>query len=318
MNIQQFQYIVALAEHRHFEMAAEKCFISQSTLSTMISKFEDEIGITIFDRKRKPVGVTKEGQVLISQIKLILKRIEEFNEMTSEMKGEVRGRLSIAVIPTVAPYLLPLFLHQFAQKFPFLEIEVRELTTSEIIRRLKLRELDIGIVSTPIDDKELREIELYREPFLFYNLADSSQGAIHPDEIDVNKLFLLEEGHCLRTQVLALCDIYTKKDKDSTLNFNFKAGSMDSLLRFVKANKGSTLVPYLTSIDFSETDKSHLSTFSNPKPFRSVGLLVHQHFVKESILKNLTDAIMNATQSILPKLNDESLGLHPMRKTKFK
>ena len=161
MNIQQFKYILAVAEHRHFELAAEKCFVTQSTLSTMISKFEDELGIQVFDRKKKPVGLTNEGELIIDQLKIILNNIDQLDELKHELKGEVKGKLTMAVIPTIAPFLLPLFLQDFANRFPDLVIEVRELTTKEILRQLKSRELDIGILSTPINDSEIKEVDLY-------------------------------------------------------------------------------------------------------------------------------------------------------------
>jgi LysR family hydrogen peroxide-inducible transcriptional activator len=167
MNIQQFQYVLAVHEYQHFELAAEKCFVTQSTLSTMISKFEDEIGIKIFDRKKKPVQLTTEGLEIVKQLQVISKNIAAFKELTQELKGEITGTLSLSVIPTVAPFLLPLFLQDFARKFPNLNIVVREETTSEIIRKLKSRALDIGILSTPITDKEILEYPLYDEPFLF-------------------------------------------------------------------------------------------------------------------------------------------------------
>jgi hypothetical protein len=169
MNIQQFQYILAVAEHKHFEIAAEKCCITQSTLSTMISKFEDEIGFKIFDRKKKPVQLTNEGKIILEQLTIIVNNIDQLKELTNEVKGEVTGSLTLSVIPTIAPFLLPLFLQDFATKFPNLKIKIREETTSEIVRKLKSRELDIGILSVPLNDKEIIEIKLYDEPFLFFD-----------------------------------------------------------------------------------------------------------------------------------------------------
>jgi LysR family hydrogen peroxide-inducible transcriptional activator len=139
MNIQQFHYILAVAECKHFELASEKCFITQSTLSTMISKFEDQIGIKIFDRKKKPVQITSEGLLVIEQLKLITNNIDQLNELVKEIKGELKGSLTLSVIPTIAPFLLPLFLQDFASKFPNLKITVREETTVEIQRKLKAR-----------------------------------------------------------------------------------------------------------------------------------------------------------------------------------
>lgn len=300
MNIQQFQYILAVADKKHFEKAAEKCFISQSTLSTMISKFEDEIGIMIFDRKKKPVALTSEGEIIVEQLKTINKDIAHFNEVVKEIKGEVKGSLSISVIPTIAPFLLPLFLQDFAKKFSNLNIEVREQTTEEIIRQLKSRDLDIGILSIPLKEKELFEVKLYDEPFVFYDAANVSSSKITVSELDKSTLCLLEEGHCMRNQVVELCDLH-KKQGNSKLNFDYKAGSIDSLLRFVKANKASTLLPYLAAKELSENEGHALSYFSDPVPFRTVGLVVHRHFVKNKVLEMLKNEILEKLSPVLPE-----------------
>jgi LysR family hydrogen peroxide-inducible transcriptional activator len=300
MNIQQFQYILAVAEFRHFELASEKCYITQSTLSTMISKFEDEIGIQIFDRKKKPVQITNEGILLIEQLKQITNNIDQLKELAKEIKGEIRGNLSISVIPTIAPFLLPLFLQDFASEFPNLNIVVREETTAQIQRKLKARELDIGIVSISLKDNELEELKLYDEPFLFFDAANTNNENVSVGSVIMENLCLMEDGHCMRTQVLQLCnEVY--KISNSKLNFEFKAGSIDSLLRFVKANNGTTLIPYLAAHNFSDQEKIHLSHFTVPVPFRTVGLIVHRHFVKKRILKFLEEMITNKISNILPQ-----------------
>ncbi|MFY7667077.1 LysR substrate-binding domain-containing protein [Flavobacterium sp.] len=311
MNIQQFQYVLAVHEYQHFELAAEKCFVTQSTLSTMISKFEDEIGIKIFDRKKKPVQLTTEGLEIVKQLQVISKNIAAFKELTQELKGEITGTLSLSVIPTVAPFLLPLFLQDFARKFPNLNIIVREETTAEIIRKLKSRALDIGILSTPINDKEIIEYPLYDEPFLFYDAEQVGCAEVAAKSIDLNNLCVMEEGHCMRTQVLQICD---QRDRllTSKLNFEYKAGSIDGLLRFVKANKAATFLPYLATTDFPEAERLHLSSFSNPIPYRTIGLVVHNHFVKNKLLHILQKEISDKVVDQLPKIGTTGAQLNPL------
>lgn len=311
MNIQQFKYILAVAEYRHFELAAEKCFVTQSTLSTMISKFEDELGIQVFDRKKKPVGLTNEGELIIDQLKIILNNIDQLDELKHELKGEVKGKLTMAVIPTIAPFLLPLFLQDFANRFPDLVIEVRELTTKEILRQLKSRELDIGILSTPINDSEIKEVDLYEEPFVLYDRALKYPDLIAPEMLDLGELWLMEEGHCFRTQVLKLCDI-NQQLKKSNLNFDFKAGSIDSLLRFVRANRASTLLPYLATTDFDIVEKSYVKKFEEPIPTRKVGIVVHQYFVKTTVLSLLKNQIEVAVLPLLTNGSINSKTLNPL------
>ncbi len=311
MNIQQFQYILAVAEYKHFEIAAEKCCITQSTLSTMISKFEDEIGFKIFDRKKKPVQLTNEGKIIVEQLTIIVNNIDQLKELTNEVKGEITGSLTLSVIPTIAPFLLPLFLQEFATKFPNLNIKVREETTSEIVRKLKSRELDIGILSVPLNDKEIDEIKLYDEPFLFFDAENTMNEHITVKNIKMKNICLMEEGHCMRTQVLQLCD-YDDNQLGSKLNFEYKAGSIDSLLRFVKANKATTLLPHLATIDFSVNEKRHLGNFISPVPYRTVGLVVHRHFVKKKLLAVLKQDIIEKITPILHKMNLEGEQLFPI------
>jgi len=311
MNIQQFQYVLALAEYRHFQTAAQKCFVSQSTLSTMIGKLEEELGIQIFDRKKKPVGLSQEGKVLLSQLKRIVKEIDSLEELTQELKGEVKGSLSISVIPTIAPFLLPRFLPNFARQFPDLQVDVREQNTSEIIRHLHRRELDIGILSTPVQEEELVEHHLYDEPFVYFNMQQEEKGTVRSKNIDVSRLCLLEEGHCMRTQILELCDFY-EKELNEHLNFRFRAGSVHSLLRFVIANRASTLLPYLAALELDAEHQTKVSHFEAPMPYRQVGLVVHRHFVKDKLRKHLQHDIQEAILPLLEMQTDEGIHLSPM------
>jgi len=311
MNIQQLEYVIALAESRHFETAAARCFVTQSTLSTMIAKLEGELGITIFDRKRKPLELTIEGEVLLEHTRLILKEIEQLQEMAKELKGELKGELKMAVIPTIAPFLLPLFLQAFAQKFPQLKIRVRELTTSEIMRQLKSRDLDIGIVSIPLQDTSLVEYKLYDEPFVYYDAGKKQPKTVSVEKLDMRNIVLLEEGHCMRAQVVQFCDI-KRKPLGNRLNFEFKAGSIDSLLRFVKANKAATLLPYLATSDMPMRDLNRVSRLAGSEPYRSVGIVVHRHFVKKRVLELLHDEIVGVVNRVMPKRRMKGEGLDPL------
>lgn len=311
MNIHQFQYILALAETRHFENAAEKCCITQSTLSTMISKFEDEVGIMVFDRKKKPVDITSEGMIIIEQLKKIHKEIEQLTEISKEIKGEVSGDLTISVIPTIAPGILPLFITDFVSKFPSLNIEVKEETTAEIMRQIKSRDLDIGIVSIPLNDKDLREVHLYDEPFVFFDTNSLNTNKVDAAKLDVSNICLLDEGHCMRAQILELCNMQANR-LNNQINFKYNAGSIDSLMRFVKANKASTLLPFLSSTDLPESDACHIHPFEDPMPFRSIGLVVHRHFVKNMVLEMLKKEILIKVAPLIESTQIEGKMLSPI------
>lgn len=311
MTLQQFKYVLAVAQYRHFELAAESCFVTQSTLSTMISKLEDELGLKIFDRSKKPVEIIPEGALIIDQLKIVMSDIGQMEELVKEIKGEIKGRLTISVIPTIAPFLLPLFLQDFAGKFPELNIEVKEQTTDTIIKQLKSRVLDIGIVSIPLEEKDLIEIKLYDEPFVLFDASLKSHNSSPHSKMDLSNIWLMEEGHCMRTQALQLCN-QNKKGSPPSANFDFKAGSIDSLLRFVKANKGSTLLPYLSVLQFSEKEKNQVKHFSTPVPLRTVGVVVHKHFVQKKILELLTSEIQLKVAPLLPEAGGKGGVISPL------
>ncbi len=304
MNIQQFQYVLAVVEHKHFETAAESCFVTQSTLSTMINRLEEEIGIKIFNRKTKPVSITKEGELLIDRLRIINKEIDALNNVVQELKGEMTGELKIGIIPTVAPDLLPLFLSQFASRFPKVTVVVQEMTTPDIQKSLKNRTLDIGILAIPLIEPELEELPLYLEPFMVYDCSKAKRRVnISINQLDYSKLWLLEEGHCLTTQVQNICDISNKKEQKG-INIEFKAASLGSLLRFTQSNKGTTILPYLSSQELSEKEQKNLIPFSTPVPVRSIGLVTHKHFVKKKLLIELEKTIKEVVNPLLPKLKD--------------
>ena len=300
MNIQQIEYVIAVSELKNFGKAAAKCFITQSTLSTMISRFEEEIGINIFDRKTKPVSITQEGAAVICQLKAISREIRTLGEVVQTLKGELSGELKIGIIPTVAPFVLPKFLNDFAKKFPKLNFVVSEITTKNITDLLEKRELDVGIVAIPLKHDEFVEIPLYNEPFVLYDsLQKSSIQKVLIEELDFERFWLLEEGHCLHTQVKKICEFDSCENK-AEVNFDFKAGSIDSLTRFVKINKGQTLLPYLATLDFTEKDRKKLRAFQFPVPVRTIGLLIHKHFVKKQILELLQLEIQDKILPLLP------------------
>ena len=304
MTIQQIKYVLAVAKYAHFETAADSCFVTQSTLSTMINKLEDELGIYIFNRKTKPVSITKEGEVLIDRMRILFHEFESLENSVQEMKGELVGELRIGIIPTISPYLLPLFLTTFAARYPKVKMIVTETTTENIQRELKARNLDVGILAISIDDKELEEKALYEEPFFVFDCKSSrppSQFSI--EELDYSDLWFLEEGHCLRTQVRKICDS-SNKESEKSINIEFKAGSIDSLMRFTKANKGVTILPYLSGLEISEEQREHIVPFCSPVPVRTVGLAVHKHFVRKKLLAEMETIIKKVVLPYLPKVGE--------------
>ena len=312
MNIQQFQYVLAVVDFKNFEAAAEKCFVTQSTLSTMIGRLENEIGIKIFNRKTKPVSVTAEGEEIIKRLRILANEVDALNNLVQELKGEMIGELKIGVIPTVAPYLLPLFLTNFAKIFPKVKIIVREMTTTEIQKAINVRTIDVGILALPLEDPNLNEIALYSEPFVLYDCSgEAKTEQISVSDLDYSKLCLLQEGHCLRTQVQRICDL-TDQCANKEENFEFESGSMDSLLRITKARKGITILPYLATLDLTEEIKSKIIEFNDPIPVRNIGLVTHKFFVKKKLLEELKTLIQESVVDFLPDHQENYKILKPL------
>ncbi len=297
MNIQQIHYILMLASEGSFGKAAEKCFITQSTLSTMVARFESEVEIQVFDRKRKPIGITKSGETIIRQLKVISNELENLKQTVDRLKGRLDVKLSIGAIPTIAPYLFPLFLQDYMGKNTSYKFEISELTTATIIEKICQREIDIGIVSIPLNHDQLEEIHLYDEEFLIYDKGGSFVEGGNIEDIDLSNLWLLEEGHCMRNQVLKMCEIPSKQRLKS--NLMYKSGSLGTLLKFVNKNDGITFLPRLATLDLSESELGFLKKFKHPVPARSIGLVVHKHFAKKDLLNELKQVLLTAVSPLL-------------------
>jgi LysR family hydrogen peroxide-inducible transcriptional activator len=297
MNLQQLEYIIAVDTHRHFAKAAEKTFVTQPTLSMMIQKLEDELGIRIFDRSKQPVTPTQEGEEVIIRAKQIIADVNKLKEFTKALKHEISGEIKLAVIPTLAPYLLPLFLKSFVENHPLLRVNVRELVTDDIISSLKNGDIDVGLLATPLGDTKLNEHPVFYEEFFAY-VSDDEKVAkkkyLLPKDIDLSKLWLLEEGHCLRNQVLNLCEL-KKKDFESA-RLQYEAGSIETLKNLVDHHKGITILPYLATLDLGKKQKERIREFGHPKPMREISLVVNKNFHRVSIL----NALKKEVESNLP------------------
>lgn len=293
MNLQQLEYILAIDRERHFARAAEKCFVTQATLSMMVRKLEEELDIKIFDRSRQPVVPTELGQLVIDQARIVLQSSYQIKEIVSSRKGEVSGELKIGIIPTLAPYLLPLFLNSFLKKYPSVKVHISERTTDEIIARLKDHRLDAGIMATPLNDASLSERHLFYEQFVLY-ASDHNQALkkkyVLAEDIDPTNLWLLEEGHCLRSQVVNLCEL--KKKEKALHQLDFEAGSIETLKKIVEANHGITILPELALNDMSKRQQKNIRYFKNPAPVREISLVTYRHFLKRKLIDLLADEIL--------------------------
>ena len=295
MTFIQLEYILAVDTWRHFARAAEHCFVTQPTLSMQIQKLEEELDIKIFDRSKQPVVPTDAGAELISRARKILAGRDDLLESVQEQKGLFSGELRIGIIPTVAPYLLPLFIRSFSKKYPSVRLVVHELMTDSIISRLKEGRIDAGILVTPLQEDSIKEMVLFYEELLVYVSRKNSmypKTYILPQDIDPNKLWLLEEGHCFRSQIANLCEL--KKMRRENSRFDYEAGSIETLRRMVELNDGITIIPELATLDLPTREAQLVRHFKKPSPMREVSIVVHRNFVRKKLIEVLQQEILLA------------------------
>ncbi|XMO85440.1 LysR substrate-binding domain-containing protein [Algibacter sp. AS12] len=291
MTITQLYYVLAVAENQNFTKAAEKCFVTQPTLSMQIQKLEDQLDVLIFDRSKKPIELTEVGKKIVNQARNIVNESYRIQDIVDQQKGFIGGEFKLGIIPTVMPTLLPMFLKSFIKKHPKVKLKIEELTTEEIITRLKDGHLDAAIAATPLEDDSIKERVLYFEPFVSYipkghRLHTNSK--IDVTDLDIDDMLLLEDGHCFRDGVINLCKVLKNQPDD---NFQLESGSIETLIKLSNEGLGMTLLPYLHTLDINETEKANLHYFNEPTPAREVSLLYHKSELKMQIIEALQDVI---------------------------
>lgn len=290
MNLQELRYVVAVAETMHFGRAAEACYVSQPTLSTQIKKFEDELGVRLFERTNKRVLPTPAGQELIAQARVILEETDKLREMAQHTKDPMAGPLRLGLIPTLAPYLLPYIVPPLRATYPQLRVYLREEFTDRLVKDLHVGTFDAVLVALPIPDDRLEVIELFREPFIFalpvgHSLCCKAQ--VCEADLHGTNLLLLEEGHCLRDQALAVCGLPKLPGAEE-----FKASSLETLRQMVAAGVACTLLPALAATP--ESPSASLITlrpFADPVPYRTIGLVYRRGFPRLHTILALAELI---------------------------
>ena len=298
MTLTQLEYILAVDEHRHFATAAAHCYVTQPTLSMQIQKMEEEMGLKIFDRSRQPVIPTPLGELVLEHASRVMREVKLLEDVIKEKQGLIHGELRLGIIPTLAPYLLPLFLPAFLEKYPELQLKVKEMTTDNMVEAVAKGRLDMALVVTPLNHKGIEEYPLFYEEMMAYvskkNAAYKKTYMLAKD-IDVQELWLLEEGHCFRDQTLNLCELQ-QAHKDLLL-FEYEAGSLETLKKMVETNRGITILPELATYDLTTSQQRMLRHFKTPAPMREVSLIASKTFVKEKLL----DALKETVLSCLPE-----------------
>jgi LysR family transcriptional regulator, hydrogen peroxide-inducible genes activator len=295
MNIQQLEYIVAVDRLKNFTRAADACFVTQATLSAMVKKLEEELGLLIFDRKSNPPVTTDAGKIIVEDAQKVLMHLRVLTERVNEMQGKIAGKIRIGIIPTVANSLLPRVLRGLMKAYPDLEFDITERTTENILRSLKEGIIDAGILATPIAGDPVEKRVLYYEALMVYGDSDTNKKYLLPKDVQNQQVWLLEEGHCLREQFLNLCSL--KKKLHAPKNLKLEASSFETLLNLVDEFGGLTLIPELYYQSLPASRKEKVISFADPMPVREISMVYVRPFAK----MRAVDAISNMIEHLIAK-----------------
>src|SRR6202012_5497669 len=251
------------------------------------------LGVKIFDRSKQPVSPTEIGIEIIEQARILLAESEKIREIITDRQKELSGELKVGIIPTVSPYILPKIISGFVQKYPQVKLIVWEQTTEEIVQQLKLGTLDCGIMSTPLRAAALTEIPVFYENFVAYvsrHSKLSKKKSISPEDIDMEEIWVLNEGHCMREQVLNICQ--RRRATKGFLHFEYNTGSVETLKRMVEQNNGATILPELALADLSDKQLDRVRHFKEPEPAREVSIVVQNNYLKRRMIEALKAEIL--------------------------
>ncbi|GAE84720.1 hydrogen peroxide-inducible genes activator [Bacteroides reticulotermitis] len=305
MTIQQLEYILAIDQFRHFARAAEYCRVTQPTLSAMVQKLEEELDVKLFDRTVQPVCPTAIGEKVIAQARIILGETALVKEIICEEKQSMTGTFRLAVLPTIAPYLLPRFFPQLMEEYPELDIRITEMKTHEIQQALHSGDIDAGIIASLLDDRMLSEDTLFYEQFYGYVSRKDplfKHEVIRSSDVTGERLWLLDEGHCFRDQLVRFCQMEAVKVSQMA----YHLGSMETFMRMVESGKGVTFIPELAVSQLTEVQRELVRPFAIPRPTRQVVLITNKDFVRHTLLQVLKERV----QASVPK---EMMSLQPVQ-----
>lgn len=299
MTITQLHYVLAVAEHQNFTKAAQKVFVTQPTLSMQIQKLEDELDVLIFDRSKKPIELTETGKKIVQQARNIVNESDRIKDIVDQQKGFVGGLFRLGVIPTVMPTLLPMFLNTFIKKYPKVKLKIEELHTEAIIEKLEDGHLDAAIAATPLELPNIKEQVLYYEPFMAYippghRLTPGKKIAVNDLELD--DLLLLEDGHCFRDGILNLCKATGTFSEE---RFQLETGSFETMIKLANEGLGMTLLPYLHTLEINDSERKNIRMFEDPVPAREVSLIFNKSELKMQIIEALRSTIAGVVKGAI-------------------
>ena len=303
MTLQQLEYIVAVYRTRHFVKAAEACGVTQPTLSAMIQKLEAELDVKLFERSSQQVMPTAIGKVVVEQAWKVLNRARKLKDIVAEEKKSLMGTFRLGILPTIAPYLLPRFFPSLMRENPSLDIRVVEMKTAEIRRAIDRGEIDAAVMVDTGDLDDYVLTTLFYEQFLAYvSPSDqlSAKKSIKTSDLSNEFLWLLDEGHCFRDQLVKFCQLKAAKTSQSA----YSLGSIETFMRIVENGQGVTFIPELASMQLTSTQKALVRPFAIPIPTREVVMATSKSFVRQSLLDMIAGQIRKSVPEKMLKLNN--------------
>ena len=303
MTLQQLEYIVAVYRTRHFVKAAEACGVTQPTLSAMIQKLEAELDVKLFERSSQQVVPTPIGKVVVEQAWKVLNRARKLKDIVAEEKKSLTGTFRLGILPTIAPYLLPRFFPRLMRENSSLEIRVVEMKTADIRRAIDRGEIDAAVMVDTGDLDDYALTTLFYEQFLAYvSPSDqlSAKKSIKTSDLSNELLWLLDEGHCFRDQLVKYCQLKAAKTSQSA----YSLGSIETFMRIVENGQGMTFIPELATMQLTPTQKELVRPFAIPIPTREVVMATSKAFVRQSLLDMIVGQIRNSVPEKMLKLNN--------------
>jgi LysR family hydrogen peroxide-inducible transcriptional activator len=278
-----------------------------------IQKLEDQLDVQIFDRSKKPIELTEIGKKIVSQAKNIVNEADRIQDIVDQQKGFIGGEFKLGIIPTIMPTLLPMFLKTFIKRYPKVKLKIEELTTEEIIQRVNDGNLDAAIAATPLQNENIKERVLYFEPFVAYipeHHRLHTNEKINVNELEIEDMLLLEDGHCFRDGVINLCKSLKQHDDDK---FQLESGSIETLIKLSNEGHGMTLLPYLHTLDIKEKEKPNLHHFNEPVPAREVSIIYNKSELKMQIIEALQNVISGIIRGAIAFQNVEIISPLPKK-----
>ncbi|AYC99747.1 hydrogen peroxide-inducible genes activator [Neorhizobium sp. NCHU2750] len=296
LTLRQMRYFEALATTRHFGKAAEMVHVSQPALSTQIMELEDHLGAQLVERSRAGVLLTAKGEEVLSRIRVILSAVDDLEETARRKSGVLAGPIRIGIIPTVAPYLVPKLIPYLRQAYPAIEIELKEAVTDRLAAELSDGRLDAVIAALPVEADNFATKALFADRFYMAMAKNDREVLTSPmteNQVDAERLLLLEEGHCLRDQALAVCGT---ADRRSLVNFG--ATSMATLLQMVSHDMGMTLIPEMAVASETVRNNLRIVPFAEPAPSREIGLIWRKSSGRTEDMAALAQAVVACVPTV--------------------